>query len=170
MQREFTGEEDLLKVKEIEVIFNDVNYIDSLENTPNLKSLTCPFRCVRAVAGCAVLAAACFSPFRDTLAVIQTGLMKLSGLAPVGHSLMRLVITEQKITRMENLFLPNLRDLLLHCNDIVRMEGLTGCPRLQRLWLYSNRIAKIENLDGVPDLRELWLQVLPRSLHFLDLM
>lgn len=92
-------------------------------------------------------------------AVVQTGLRQLSNLMPVGHSLLRLVITEQKIARMENLALPNLRDLMLHCNDIVRIEGLTGCPRLQRLWLYSNRIAKIENLDGVGDLRELWLQV-----------
>jgi Leucine-rich repeat (LRR) protein len=78
---------------------------------------------------------------------------------PVGHSLMRLVITEQKVARMENLHLPNLRDLLLHCNEIVRIEGLDHCPKLQRLWLFSNRIAKIENLEGVPDLRELWLQV-----------
>jgi Leucine-rich repeat (LRR) protein len=74
----------------------------------------------------------------------------------------RLVVTEQKLTRMD-LFLPNLRDLLLHNNEIVRLEGLSGCPRLQRLWLFSNRIAKIENLDGVGDLRELWLQV--HALH-----
>jgi hypothetical protein len=92
-------------------------------------------------------------------AVIQTGLHEIGGLMPVGHSLMRLVITEQKISRMENLYLPNLRDLLLHCNEIVRIEGLDRCPKLQRLWLFSNRIAKIENLEGVPDLRELWLQV-----------
>lgn len=92
-------------------------------------------------------------------AVIQTGLREINNLTPVSHSLLRLVITEQKISRIENLHLPNLRDLLLHCNEIVRIEGLSHCPRLQRLWLFSNRIAKIENLDGLPDLRELWLQV-----------
>ena len=46
MQREITGEDDLLKVKEIEVVFNDINYIDGLDHTPNLKSLTCTFAVV----------------------------------------------------------------------------------------------------------------------------
>ncbi len=40
-QKELTGEDDLLKVKEIEVVFNDINFIDGLDHTPNLKSLTC---------------------------------------------------------------------------------------------------------------------------------
>lgn len=39
-QRELTGEEDLLEVKEIEAIFNDVHHLGGLEHTPNLKSLT----------------------------------------------------------------------------------------------------------------------------------
>ncbi len=91
--------------------------------------------------------------------MIQTGLREISGLVPIAHSLMRLVITEQKITKMENLHLPNLRDLLLHCNEILRIEGLDNMPKLQRLWLSSNRIGKMENLDAAGDLKELWLQV-----------
>lgn len=48
-QRDITGEDDLLKVKEIEVIFNDVHYLDALDSTPNLKSLTCALRLPRSV-------------------------------------------------------------------------------------------------------------------------
>ena len=87
---------------------------------------------------------------------------EISGLVPVAHSLLRLVITEQKITKIEGLDLPNLRDLLLHCNQILRIENLQGCPKLQRLWLCSNKITKMENLACCGDLRELWLQVRAR--------
>lgn len=37
---EVTGEEDLSEVRDLEIIFNDVNYIGSLDLTPNLRSLT----------------------------------------------------------------------------------------------------------------------------------
>ena len=57
---------------------------------------------------------------RALLTVIQTGLREISGLVPVAHSLLRLVITEQKINKIEGLELPNLRDLLLHSNEILR--------------------------------------------------
>lgn len=90
--------------------------------------------------------------------MIDSSLKRISGLAPVGRSLVRLVLTEQRITRMEGLELPQLRDLQLHHNAITKIEGLDGCPRLQRLWLYGNRISVIENLEGVPGLRELFLQ------------
>jgi len=93
-----------------------------------------------------------------TFTVIQSGLRRISGLEAVGRTLVRLVLTEQSLTTMENLRLPNLRDLQLHHNQITHISGLEGCPRLQRLWLYDNRITTIENLEPVSGLRELWLQ------------
>ena len=163
VQQEATGEEDLTAVKELEIIFTDVYTIDNLDKTPNLRTLT--RQCRAAVVSHALVVdvvvpkcVSCSPVFLSLLPVIHTGLTRMSNLYPAGHSLLRLVLTQQRLTRMEHLDLPNLRDLLLHDNEIVRIENLGGCPRLQRLWLYSNKIGKIENLDPVGDLRELWLQ------------
>ena len=59
---------------------------------------------------------------------------------------------------MENLDLPNLRELYLHRNCIRAIEGLEGCPRLRRLWLTQNKITSISGLHHVPELEVLWLQ------------
>lgn len=59
---------------------------------------------------------------------------------------------------MENLDLPNLRELFLHRNEIMRIGNLSGCPRLRRLWLFQNKITSINGLHAVPELMECWLQ------------
>lgn len=59
---------------------------------------------------------------------------------------------------MENLNLPNLKELFLHRNCIVKIENLSGCPKLKKLWLCQNKITHISGLHDVPSLEELWLQ------------
>lgn len=59
---------------------------------------------------------------------------------------------------MENLHLPQLRELYLHRNQIRRLQGLEGCPRLRKLWLFQNRLTEISGLHAVPELEECWLQ------------
>lgn len=59
---------------------------------------------------------------------------------------------------MENLLLPNLKELFLHRNSISKIENLSGCPRLKKLWLCQNKITNISGLYDVPALEELWLQ------------
>jgi hypothetical protein len=83
---------------------------------------------------------------------------RITGLAPVSHTLEKLNLCDQNLTKIEGLTLPHLRELLLHENKITKIENLQGCPRLQKLWLFNNQITKIENLHCVGDLRELWLQ------------
>ncbi|CAK4770177.1 unnamed protein product [Aphanomyces euteiches] len=90
--------------------------------------------------------------------VIQCRLQRISRLEPVAHTLTRLCLADQELTKIEGLCLPNLRQLLLHNNHIRVIENLEGVPKLQKLWLHSNSISTIENLHGCTDLRELWLQ------------
>ena len=59
---------------------------------------------------------------------------------------------------MENLDLPQLRELYLHRNRIIEIKGLGGCPRLRKLWLCQNRIKEISGLHATPGLEECWLQ------------
>lgn len=62
---------------------------------------------------------------------------------------------------MENLFLPRLKELFLHRNQITSIVSLSGCPKLQKLWLFQNQLtsASIQSLfQNLPDLEELWLQ------------
>ena len=83
---------------------------------------------------------------------------QVSNLAPVAMTLERLCLVDQKLTRMEGLRLPCLRELCLQQNQISSIEGLDECPRLQRLWLYGNKISRIEGLANCGELRELCLQ------------
>ena len=124
------GGNDLEVLEDVEIIFSPVYEIANLNRCVNLRSLT----------------------------LIGVGLRRLSNLACVARSLERLCLPENEITRIEGLYLPNLRELYLHSNQICRIEGLDGCPKLQRLWLTDNRIVKLENLHALGDLRELWLQ------------
>ena len=124
------GNSDLETLEDIEIIFSPVCEISNLNRCINLRSLT----------------------------LIKVGLRRLSNLSCCGRSLERLCVPENEITRMEGLYLPNLRELYLQSNQISRIEGLDGCPKLQRLWLTDNRIVKIENVQALGDLRELWLQ------------
>lgn len=93
-----------------------------------------------------------------SLTLINCGLTEISGLECVGGTLERLTLCDQHIERMENLALPNLRELLLQQNKITCIQGLNSCPRLHRLWIWGNQISKIEGLANCVQLRELWLQ------------
>ncbi len=131
-QVEATGADDLTTVRDVEIIFQDVHFIGALEHVPALRSLTrtcdgpCSRPCLldgRRVGVCVhplpfgagvgvdtcARARVCVWACCTCAAVIQTGLREISGLVPVAHSLLRLVITEQHITRIEGLELPNLR-------------------------------------------------------------
>lgn len=90
--------------------------------------------------------------------VIDNGLRRISNLFPVSMSLQILCLCDQSIEIMENLNLPNLRELHLHRNQIRRIDGLEGCPRLKKLWLFQNQINDLSGLEAVPELEELWLQ------------
>ena len=130
-----TGEETLDDVKELEVIFNSVqNLGGALKKCTRLRAIT----------------------------LIDTNLksVSMSATRPVGYtnSLLSLSLTRQDLSSMGELFLPNLKELMLNHNKIARIENLDGCPKLQRLWLCHNKIKVIENLHPLGDLRELWLQ------------
>ena len=125
------GNEDLDTRDEVEIIFGNFTEIGGLESCHQLLAFT----------------------------MINTGLQRIgSGLQPVAMTLERLCLCDQKLTRIEGLHLPVLRELLLHQNSISRIEGLDGLPRLQRLWLFENKISRIEGLSGCGEIRELWLQ------------
>ena len=91
------------------------------------------------------------------LCMIDNGLKFIRNLQPLGYTLTSLTLCDQSITVMENLDLPNLRELFLHRNNITRIEGLMGCQRLKKLWLFQNKITHIEGLHAVPEMEELWL-------------
>lgn len=59
---------------------------------------------------------------------------------------------------MDNLDLPNLRELLLHRNCITSISGLQKCTRVKKLWLFQNKITKISGLQALPELEECWIQ------------
>ena len=97
------AEENLEMIEDIEIIFGTINELDNLEGLTNLRSLT----------------------------VINSGLSRISNLSPVGHTLEKLCLCDQGLTRMENLLLPQLKELLLHQNALTRIENLEGCPKVQ---------------------------------------
>jgi len=122
-------------VEEIEILFNAINDLGggALNECKSLRSLT----------------------------LIDTALTNVGShtLLPISHTLERLNLSQQGLTRMSGILsLPVLRELFLHENLLTRIEGLTGCPRLQRLWLHSNKIARMDNLHPLGELKELWLQ------------
>lgn len=125
-----TGEENIEKLEEIEIIFNTVTRIGGLERCRSLRSLT----------------------------LIDCNLKKISDLEPVSRTLVRLCLCDNALKKMAAIRLPVLRELFLHQNSITKIEGLEGCPQLQRLWLFSNRISVIEGLHHCGSLKELWIQ------------
>ena len=92
--QEVCGNEDLETVEEVEIIFNAIAEISNLDRCINLRSLS----------------------------LIGVGLKRISNLQCVGHCLERLSLSENAITRIENLYLPNLRELYLHQNSICRIS------------------------------------------------
>jgi len=58
--------------------------------------------------------------------VINCRLQGLSNLQPVANTLTRLCLIDQEIKKMEGLYLPNLRQLLLNQNQIQIIENLQG--------------------------------------------
>jgi hypothetical protein len=129
-QIETTGAERTEEIVDLEVLFLTFDEVSSLHCCPNLRRL----------------------------ALIDNGLRRISNLSPVSISLQILCLCDQSIELMENLNLPNLKELYLHRNQIRKIDGLEGCPRLKKLWLFQNQITDISGLEAVPDLEELWLQ------------
>jgi hypothetical protein len=56
---------------------------------------------------------------------------------PVSITLKHLCLCDQNITKMENLFFPNLTELYLYRNKIRVIENLQFCPRVRKLWLFQ---------------------------------
>ena len=54
------------------------------------------------------------------LCMIDNGLKSICNLRPLGFTLTSLTLCDQNITVMDNLELPNLRELFLHRNNIAR--------------------------------------------------
>jgi len=118
------------ELEEVEIIFQPIAKLGGFDNCSQLRQLS----------------------------IISTGLKEISNLEPLAPTLVELCLTDQQLTRISGLNLPNLRRLFLHRNKIKKIENLDGCPRLESLWLSSNQISKIENLQNLDSLKELWLQ------------
>eukprot|EP00742_Colponemidia_sp_Colp-10_P007609 GILJ01008201.1.p1 GENE.GILJ01008201.1~~GILJ01008201.1.p1 ORF type:complete len:822 (-),score=119.95 GILJ01008201.1:424-2889(-) len=126
-----TGTQALDLLQKLEIIFSPVSEVDNLSQCRNLLELS----------------------------LIETGLVRISNLDPVGHSLHCLRLSGNFISKIENLHsLVHLRELFLDNNKIRKIEGLDHCGQLRRLWLFSNQIERIENLHPSTQLRELSLQ------------
>ena len=129
---EVTGFKEFDNIEDLEILFNNFTELSSLNGFPKLRRLAC----------------------------IDNGIQRISHLEPVSLTLQILNLSDQDISKIENLNLPNLRELYLHRNYIrtVGSSSLSGCPRLKKLWLCQNQITTIDGLHGVPELQELWLQ------------
>ena len=129
---EITGLKEFDNLEDLEILFNNFTEISSLVGFPRLRRLAC----------------------------IDNGIKRISNLEPISLTLQILNLSDQDISKIENLNLPNLRELYLHRNYIraVGSSSLSGCPRLKKLWLCQNQITNIDGLHGVPELEELWLQ------------
>ena len=125
-----TGHSHLANVEDIEIIFTPVATLGGFTQCMQLRRLT----------------------------VMSTGLRVISGLDCLAPTLIHLNLSNQQLTKMENLRLPNLRELLLHRNSLTKIENLEDCPRLHTLWLSSNKISSTDNLQGLGALRELHLE------------
>lgn len=127
---EITGQKNLEQITEIEILFLTIDELGSLDLCHNLKKLT----------------------------LLDNALQRISNLSPVSMTLTNLTLSDQNIRVMENLDLPQLRELYLHRNSITKIESLSGCPRLRKLWIFQNKISSIVSLHTVPELQECWLQ------------
>ena len=78
-----TGYRNLEELVELEIIFIGIDEISSLDDCRCLKKIT----------------------------LIDNGLKRISNLAPVAMTLRSLTLCDQNLTAMENLELPNLREL-----------------------------------------------------------
>eukprot|EP01041_Mallomonas_annulata_P009742 gene9742-20259_t len=127
---ETTGVSDLQEIETLELLFTTCDEIGSLDECRTLRRLS----------------------------MLDNGLKRISNLEPVSVTLQSLCLCDQEITTMENLNLPNLKELFLHRNCITKIENLHNCPRLKRLWLSQNKITAISGLHAVPELEELYIQ------------
>ncbi len=62
---------------------------------------------------------------------------------------------KNKIKKLENLNLPNLRILSIQSNRIVKLENLDGLIKLEELYMSDNGLSKIEGIDKLNKLRVL---------------
>ena len=95
---ETTGITQTDTIEELEILFLTCDEISSLQNCRNLKILS----------------------------MLDNGLKKISNLIPVSNTLIKLCLCDQLIVKIENLDLPNLKELYLHRNRIEHIEGLKG--------------------------------------------
>ena len=82
------------------------------------------------------------------LSMLDNGLQRISNLKPVGRTLTSLCLCDQLLTKIENLELPALTELLLHRNSITEISGLEKCPRIKKLWLFQNKIVSMKGLHA----------------------
>ena len=92
------------------------------------------------------------------LSMLDNGLQRISNLKPVGRTLTSLCLCDQLLTKIENLELPVLTELLLHRNSITEISGLEKCPRIKKLWLFQNKIVSMKGLHALPELEQCWVQ------------
>jgi centrosomal protein CEP97 len=95
---ETTGITQTDTIEELEILFLTCDEISSLQYCRNLKALS----------------------------MVDNGLKRISNLTPVRNTLIKLCLCDQLIVKIENLDLPNLKELYLHRNRIEHIEGLKG--------------------------------------------
>ena len=93
-----TGITQTNTIEELEILFLTCDEISSLQHCRNLK----------------------------VLSMLDNGLKRISNLTPVSNTLIKLCLCDQLIVKIENLDLPNLKELYLHRNRIEHIEGLKG--------------------------------------------
>ena len=95
---ETTGINQTDTIEELEILFLTCDEISSLQYCRSLK----------------------------VLSMLDNGLKKISNLTPVCNTLIKLCLCDQLINKIDNLDLPNLKELYLHRNRIESIDGLKG--------------------------------------------
>ena len=91
----------------------------------------------------------------------RLGALEAAFVAPLGPTLQRLYVAENKLGEMNpDALRPlvNLRVLDLGGNNLREIRGLETLARLEELWLGKNKITRIQGLDGLKVLKRMSLQ------------
>ncbi|KAL3895102.1 MAG: hypothetical protein SGCHY_004898 [Lobulomycetales sp.] len=116
----------LCNLKELYLVANKVSIIQGLDTLVNLQCLELGANRIREIHGLDAL-----------------------------QNLESLWLGKNKITSLQNLPLPNLKILSIQSNRITSLDpdALAGMPNLEELYISHNGLLKIEGLDRVPRLR-----------------